>query len=305
MTVIPTIPVLGSMGACLDLKLVNKCNGACPFCIESGGYAPKDVQDPDKLAERINALKIDNLLILGGEPLMYEDIVGLVSKIRKGISIFITTNGSLLTPELAKKLSPHVKSMNISIHHSTSAKHKELTKVSLVGDVLYKSIEAFGRDKVRINCNLVKGYVDSKKEVEAMYEMVKRLGVTKIRFAELQKYPDLFVDAKKLFDGVPADPFKDGCEIKIPQKGLDVTLRITCGIIDKKKKAVVNPTGRNAQTQVMYSNGEVSDGWRTQGAVGLTGVQRIAPDTSCHVHNPRPRRQSSSAGCSRSGGGCS
>ena len=162
---------------------------------------------------------------------MYPDIVKFLSLIRKDINIVITTNGSLLTPDLAKAMTPYVKGMNISIHHSTSKRHKELTKISLDSETLYKSIHAFGTSKIRINCNLVKGYVDSKKEVEAMYVMVQNLGVSKIRFAELQKCPALYVDARSIFTNVPSDPFKDGCEITIPKKDMEVLLRVTCGII--------------------------------------------------------------------------
>jgi Molybdenum cofactor biosynthesis enzyme len=227
----PNNPCSGKYGKCLDLKLTNTCNGKCLFCIEDSGYSPKNTANVEELTKKINKQDIQTLLVLGGEPLMYPDIVKFLSLIRKDINIVITTNGSLLTPDLAKAMTPYVKGMNISIHHSTSKRHKELTKISLDSETLYKSIHAFGTSKIRINCNLVKGYVDSKKEVEAMYVMVQNLGVSKIRFAELQKCPALYVDARSIFTNVPSDPFKDGCEITIPKKDMEVLLRVTCGII--------------------------------------------------------------------------
>jgi Molybdenum cofactor biosynthesis enzyme len=192
---------------------------------------------------------------------MYPNIVKFLSLIRKDINIVVTTNGSLLTPDLAKAMTPYVKGMNISIHHSTSAKHEELTKIKLNGDILHKSIQAFGKDKIRINCNLVKGYVNTLKEVEAMYKFVERLGVKKIRFAELQNCPALYVDARTIFANIPADPFKDGCEITLHHKDLEVLLRVTCGIVNTDKDPIENPVGRNPQTQIMYSNGQVQDSW--------------------------------------------
>lgn len=251
----------GKYGKCLDLKLTNVCNGNCPFCIESKGYSPKDTQDAEELSKKINAQQIETLLILGGEPLLYPDIIGLVSRIRKGIDIYITTNGGLLTQELAKGLSPYLKGMNISIHHSTSAKNKELTQVALNGTRLYECVKNFGPDKIRINCNLVKDYVDSKKEVDAMYDLAKRLGVKKIRFAELQKCPALFVNANTLFDNLPSKPFEEGCEVTIPKKGMEVVLRLTCGLVNEKKATIENPTGQNSQTQVMYSDGATAPNW--------------------------------------------
>jgi molybdenum cofactor biosynthesis enzyme MoaA len=261
----PNNPCSGKYGKCLDLKLTNECNGNCPFCIEAKGYSPNETKDTKELSKKINDQNIKDLLILGGEPLLYPDIVGLVSQIRSDINIYLTTNGSLLIPELAKRLSPFLKGINISIHHSTSAKHKELTKIALDGNVLYKSIQTLGPDKVRINCNLVKGYIDSQKEINAVYDLVTRLKVKKIRFAELQNCPALFVDAGTIFDNVPSKPFEEGCEINIPKKGLEVTLRLTCGLVDRNKKAVDNPVGRNIRTQVMYSDGQIQDEWLGSG----------------------------------------
>ena len=257
----PNNPCSGKYGKCLDLKLTNECNGACPFCIESKGYSPKDTANPEKLAEKINAQDIQTVLILGGEPLLYPDIIKLLSLIRKNINIVLTTNGSLLTPDLASAMTPYIKGMNISIHHSTSKKHEELTKIALNSETLYRSIHVFGTAKIRINCNLVRGYVDSLKEVEAMYDLAKRLGVTKIRFAELQNCPALYVDARTIFKKIPADPFKDGCEITIPHKDLEILLRVTCGIVNKNKDPVENPTGRNSQSRVMYNDLQIVDSW--------------------------------------------
>jgi organic radical activating enzyme len=287
----PNNPCSGKYGKCLDIKIINTCNGNCPFCIEAKGFIPKDVSSAEKLAESVNGQNINTLLILGGEPLLYPDIVKFVFLIRKDINIIITTNGSMLTPDLAKGLTPYVKGMNISIHHSTSAKHRELTKIDLNGDTLYKSVQAFGPDKIRINCNLVKGYVDSTKEINAMYDLTKRLGVTKIKFAELQNCPALFVDASTLFSNIPSEPFEKGCEITIPKKGMEVIVRVTCGIIDRNKPAVVEPSGRNAQTQIMYNDMQVVHGWLAENGI---------PVNSCHVrNNPNPP---SSGGGSCSGG---
>ena len=257
----PNNPCSGKYGKCLDLKLTNKCNGACPFCIEAKGYSPKDTASAEKLAETINAQDIQTVLILGGEPLLYPDIVKLLSLIRKDLNIVLTTNGSLLTPDLASAMTPYVKGMNISIHHSTSAKHEELTKIKLDGDTLYKSVQAFGKDKIRINCNLVKGYIDSLKEVEAMYDFVERLGIKKIRFAELQYCPALQICARTIFPNIPIETFKDGCEITVPHKTLEVLVRVTCGLIDTNKPPIVDPTGRDPQSQVMYSDLQIIDSW--------------------------------------------
>ena len=294
----PNNPCSGKYGKCLDLKLTNECNGNCPFCIEAKGYSPQNTASAEKLAETINAQDIQTVLILGGEPLLYPDIVKLLSLIRKDLNIVLTTNGSLLTPDLASAMTPYIKGMNISIHHSTSAKHEELTKIKFNSETLYKSIHAFGANKIRINCNLVKGYVDTRSEAEAMCGMVRRLGVTKLRFAELQNCPALYVNARDIFvgfGGLSADPFKDGCEVPITYKPFDnmeVLVRVTCGIIDPNKPPVENPTGRNINSQVMYSDRQIVAGWLQENGF---------PINSCHIPNNSP-----SGSCGRTSlGSCS
>jgi pyruvate-formate lyase-activating enzyme len=282
----PNNPCSGKYGKTLDLKLTNKCNGKCPFCIEQGGYAPKELDDPKKMADIINAKDIKTLLVLGGEPLLYPKIIELLSYIRKDLDIFMTTNGSLLTPELGKALSPYLKGMNISLHHSTSSKNMELTKVELPeeGAILYKAIHAFGVDKVRINCNLVKGYVDSDAEVKKMIELCKKMGIKRIRFAELQNCPAMYVDARTIFPDLPDNPFVDGCEQEYKREdGITVTVRETCGITDPTKCPVINPVGRNAQTQIMYPNGQTTDRWVEQDMESMHGLSPVS--NGCHGRN--------------------
>jgi pyruvate-formate lyase-activating enzyme len=258
----PNNPCSGKYGKCLDFKLTNACNNKCPFCIEEGGFSPETILKPENFADVINKQDIETLLILGGEPLLYPDLVRLLSLIRQGIKIILTTNGSLLTPRKAEILSPYIKALNISIHHAQIEKHNELTKGKLDYIALQNSIKAFGPKKVRINCNLVKGYTDSEHSVNLMYALAGALGVKKIRFTELQHYPDLFVDARTIFAKAPNEPFEEGCENKIKHPDLDVTLRVTCGIVNSKKPCVKDPKNRNMVTKVLYSNGEVSDGWK-------------------------------------------
>ena len=258
----PKNPCSGKYGKCLDFKLTNSCNNKCPFCIEEGGFSPETILKPEDFADIINKQDIKTLLILGGEPLLYPDLVRLLSLLRSDINVVLTTNGSLLTPRKAEILSPYIKAINISIHHADLKMHDKLTNGVLNYSTLQDSIKTFGPNKVRINCNLVKGYVDSISQVNLMYALARSLKVKKIRFAELQYFPDLFVDAKTIFTTTPEEPFEGGCENKIIEPGLNVTLRVTCGIVNPKKPCVTDPKNKRACTKVLYSNGELSEGWK-------------------------------------------
>jgi pyruvate formate lyase activating enzyme len=85
------------------------CNMHCPFC-----QNPDLILNPDKMPELdeekiISFLKkrkkwVDGVCVTGGEPLIYEDILDLIRKIKKetGLLVKVDTNG--LNPKLLKKI---------------------------------------------------------------------------------------------------------------------------------------------------------------------------------------------------------
>ena len=94
-----------------------------------------------------------------------------------------------------------------------------------------------------------------------MCHFVERLGVKKIRFAELQNCPALQVYAMDIFPSIPIESFKNGCEITVPHKTSEVLVRVTCGLVDANKPPVVDPTGRDPQSRVMSGNLQIIDSW--------------------------------------------
>ena len=87
-------PCNGFYGKCLDVKITNACMGRCAFCIERGGFSPSPC-DVEKLIEQtVRLMEYQNVLILGGEPLMYPDLFRYIDGIlpyKK--NIYLTTNG--------------------------------------------------------------------------------------------------------------------------------------------------------------------------------------------------------------------
>lgn len=84
----------------LTLKLTNKCNFDCKYCIfKNNDNKSLDIDKVDKFLN--NFPEINNIRVTGGEPLIeFEKLSVLVSKIRnKNIKIEVITNSSLLDQE--------------------------------------------------------------------------------------------------------------------------------------------------------------------------------------------------------------
>ena len=97
------------------------CNYRCGICFtDAGANSPNELTTQEALetVEKIDAAGVHDLILSGGEPFMREDIVDILVHMAKfGITARIASNGSLLTPEILKRLRNETltKSFQISI----------------------------------------------------------------------------------------------------------------------------------------------------------------------------------------------
>lgn len=247
----------------VNIKLTNKCNCNCEFCIEKGGLVTEE-KSVQTLIDATNMLDYDNVLVLGGEPLLYpqieEYLAGIVNK-----KIYLTTNGTLLTDEMAEMLSQYLTAINISMHHFTEQKNAEIYKYENYSfDNIRSAIKVFNKNgiPVRINANLVKGVLDTPHDVERMIYFAQFMGANSIRFAELQNCEDLWVDSSRLFRDLPENPYVDGCEKVVYTDGdFKATVKMTCGFVNLLKERPNDPTRKQTERKVIYPDGEILNGW--------------------------------------------
>jgi cyclic pyranopterin phosphate synthase len=138
----------------------------------------QDILTFDEIAEVVRvavSLGVDKFRITGGEPLVRQDIVALISKISavEGVKdLSMTTNGILLA-ELAQPLKDAgLQRVNISLDTLNTEKYKCITRGGDLNKVL-RGIEAAqvaGLDPVKINCVVM----ESSLEEEAL--AVKEFG---------------------------------------------------------------------------------------------------------------------------------
>lgn len=90
-------------------EVTTACNLHCRHCHASGGKPSAEeltTEEGKMLLDQIAAVKEFRMLVLtGGEPLVRKDIIELIEYASAlGLEIAIATNGTLITPELARRL---------------------------------------------------------------------------------------------------------------------------------------------------------------------------------------------------------
>lgn len=169
----------------LRISVTQRCNLHCPYCHREG--QEKSVSShvvemtPDEIARLVKiavSLGIRNVKLTGGEPLVRDDMVEIVSKIGgiAGVTDFsMTTNGTLLAKYAEELHEAGLKRVNVNIPTLRSGVYGELTGGSL-DDVLNGIREAVkaGLHPVKLNMLILKGVNDD--EVESMVEFAAEAG---------------------------------------------------------------------------------------------------------------------------------
>jgi radical SAM protein with 4Fe4S-binding SPASM domain len=84
------------------------CNYRCGICFtDSGANSPNELTTKEALEtiEKIHTAGVHDLILSGGEPFLREDILDVLGHMAKfGIATRIASNGSLLVPEILKRI---------------------------------------------------------------------------------------------------------------------------------------------------------------------------------------------------------
>lgn len=163
---VPTEIGMVSDNAYLSIVATNKCQCACPYCINSETDRrlslpiDKAISNIRKSVERFG---IKEAIILGGEPLLHSDIIELVKRLRHetGLQVIrLTTNGiklmnnnSFIDKLFDKENGLH--GINISCHNEAFMPYSVLHYIC-------KRIKSVNPSvKIRINSNIWRGNLDT------------------------------------------------------------------------------------------------------------------------------------------------
>jgi MoaA/NifB/PqqE/SkfB family radical SAM enzyme len=189
-----------------------ECNCRCKYCVGCPEECKNKIINEKEYYEKLeNVLKklkkhLWSITILGGEPTISPRIFGIFDIIKKySFKKVLTTNGIMLkNSEFLNKLNDSsLDHLNISRHCITDKGNgisfgnkniPSLKELGIIVDSLNSGI------KVRINCNLIKGHIDSFEKLKKFIKQIKSVGIYEISFSELAKMDKDYIVPKNVID---------------------------------------------------------------------------------------------------------
>ncbi|MFW6047158.1 MAG: radical SAM protein [Candidatus Woesearchaeota archaeon] len=179
----------------LYIKINQVCFSYCRFCNHENNFESEI--DLEYLSRVIQKLYDENLLnrigITGGEPLydidLLNEVLSLVFKITKGNNLVtINTNGEFLEDVHKIIFLKDIYGVHVSRHHYLDEFNNEIHQNNVVGKKVLGEINKTLPPKLlRLNCNLIEGYVDNLKKVHNYLEHASQIGVERVGFIGLMR----------------------------------------------------------------------------------------------------------------------
>ena len=103
----------------VSVYLTRRCNLSCRYCFYDAGRSGEKELDTGQalqLLDQIAALGVKRVNFMGGEPLLREDLFLLAGRAReRGLEVNLITNGTLITPDVARKIKEHFPLLQVSL----------------------------------------------------------------------------------------------------------------------------------------------------------------------------------------------
>lgn len=277
----------------IDIRFTKACDNACAFCIEdiegTDSFGKTQVENMIKSVIHLaNTQGKDTVLILGGEPFLQpKKLLQFIKGIREVIPhIYLTTSlpKEIITidPVVVEILS-NLEGLNVSLHHYTNEKNEEVLKSKRPHDriALLQQLGAVCGDKIRLQINLVKGFIETRNDLTRMVQLATDFKIKSIKFNELQSVDkDQYISFDALFpEAKLGQPFSGGCQNNItklfsrPDSGMNIVIKRSCFLVQKNspKEAslldLLKVIGRRFfikkkhRGAVVYENGLQREGW--------------------------------------------
>lgn len=170
-------------------NLTWKCNLRCAHCYQNAGplrsknlsWEELSLEEKLDVVDQIAASNIPTLSFSGGEPLIHRDFWPVAERARQnGLHLSINTNGTLITPEVARRLEDlDFAYVAVSVDSSEPVLHDEFRGAKGSWEQALNGI----RNMVKTNVNTVLSFTITRnnyKMLPEMYRLAERLGMDKV-----------------------------------------------------------------------------------------------------------------------------
>ena len=200
----------------LYIKVTDMCNGKCSVC-SNHGNEKQSVIDYEKLKYAIKYLDSKDLInrigITGGEPFLDMDrlntVLNTVFDAKPDAFVTINTNGFRIDKCLSLDAIDKVQGIHISRHHYDDEKNNEFFHIKTASkDDIYNVLsKSSNKHLLRLNCLLMKSYINNIQEVQKYLEMASELGIFRNGFVSLMPINEEsikeFINFNDIFKDLP------------------------------------------------------------------------------------------------------
>jgi len=140
-------------------EMTSRCNLKCIHCHAFGGEPSLDELSKEEgiaLIDQIALLDIRTFVFTGGEPLLREDLFELIAYAKsRGFTLFIATNGTLITKGVAKLLRAYNVGVVIGLDGMNPEVHDAIRGVGGAYDAVVAGIEHCIAENLYVHLNIV------------------------------------------------------------------------------------------------------------------------------------------------------
>jgi len=147
----------------MRISVTDRCNLRCIYCVPEGGIhripAEKLLTDEEiiRIAEAAAKAGVRHIKVTGGEPLLREQITGLIQKLRQitGIeTVTLTTNGMILPEKIHALAEAGIDGVNISLDTLDEKRYAQMTRGGNLKEAL-EGLKAAVSEMVPVKINAV------------------------------------------------------------------------------------------------------------------------------------------------------
>ncbi|MBU7032367.1 MAG: radical SAM protein [Theionarchaea archaeon] len=167
------------------LELTRECNLHCEHCYSDAG-SPRDDElsfaEIKSLIDQLAGMGVLSLTLTGGEPLLHPRLFDIMKYARKNhLSLLLFTNGTLVIPQVAQKLSQlRVYRAAVSIDGPDAGTHDQIRGVEGAFQKALRAIILLKNFEIPTQVNICLSRSNYEKFNEILY-LMKHLGVTQFR----------------------------------------------------------------------------------------------------------------------------
>ncbi|MBZ0175893.1 MAG: radical SAM protein [Candidatus Methanoperedens sp.] len=171
-----------------ELDITNNCNALCVHCSRDSGTSESFLSfyKIKKILEQCERFKVQELFVMGGEPLLHPSFESIIKTARDyGIkSIFTSSNGILITPKVAEILAKYSIYVQISIHGASANTHESITRCKGSFKKACDAVKLLRSKNIKVGISFTLLEIN-KKDIYSIPELALNLRANSLRYLAL------------------------------------------------------------------------------------------------------------------------